>query len=51
LQVPLWLLPSSLFIVDLRLGQGSVFQGAIGDGKGRIKVFALTGSDVALQLT
>ena len=49
--MPQWLLPSSLCIVDLRLGQGSVFQGAMGDGKGRIKVFALTGSDVALQLT
>ena len=32
------------------LGQGSVFRGEFGDGSGRIKVFALTGSDVTLQL-
>lgn len=38
-------------ITPFRSGQGSVFQGEMGNGKGRIKVFALTGSDVILLLT
>jgi hypothetical protein len=45
------LLVAIALIMHLRSGQGSIFQGELGVGKGNIKVFALTGSDVILQLT
>jgi hypothetical protein len=32
-------------------GHGSVFRGEVGNGEGRIKVFAPSGSDISLQLT
>jgi hypothetical protein len=45
------LMPALFLMIYFHSGQGSVFQGELGGGKGRIKVFALTGSDVILLLT
>lgn len=44
-------MPVPLPTIDSCSGQGSIFQGKLGNGNGKLKVFALTGTDVALTLT